>query len=335
VNETIKESNLLLECRSNAVIPTGCYFTDGKGKEITTKIGETLVIDGVQHKCGGFTGGSSSNNKNQTQNVVTGAPACLSDGKTYKPGDKWEGKTGFTYTCTDDALVNVSACIVSPGVTIPVGQSKVIDDYYHRCIRDDKGRFRYTGEPCKVAVICEGPNIGQPVGNAPATGQRTAGTGQQTGGSKTPIGSGNEDQGSVVSTVQDTGNVRTQVVSETSGGVAPKQCTKNGKAHQFNDQWSENGFKYICQPNGRVNVTACVTDDGTEIPAGQTIVKGGLQHQCRYKPGGIIYEALVCGSMVDCGSNSTATGTSTNMKIIHPGQATEVASGNEGSSKKC
>jgi hypothetical protein len=292
VNETAVVNNLVFLCQPNGIRITGCVFTDDNGKLIQTKVGESVAVGGITHKCGGLTnpgqGGSAQGGNSTAGNTASpqSNQPCTYDGKEHKDNETWTAKS-FRYRCKNGD-VDIVACIIDDKNELPVGQNAVKFGLLHHCIKEGN-RISYRSEICGVGKVnCDPSVVGNTntnVNNGQSSSASSAG-GQVASGSSAPSGS-----------PAPTGTSGTS----TNGNGTETTCLKDGQIHATESTWVANNFKYNCHKDGSISIDACVTDSGKELGLGEVWVLGGLQHTCSQRRNGAGYSTQLCGSQVQCG----------------------------------
>uniref|UniRef100_A0A915JIN8 Abnormal cell migration protein 18-like fibronectin type I domain-containing protein n=1 Tax=Romanomermis culicivorax TaxID=13658 RepID=A0A915JIN8_ROMCU len=51
INDSLKTANVVYKCLGTTIEPLGCYFVNANGQEINISLGQTLLLDNVQHRC--------------------------------------------------------------------------------------------------------------------------------------------------------------------------------------------------------------------------------------------------------------------------------------------
>uniref|UniRef100_A0A915HKI1 Abnormal cell migration protein 18-like fibronectin type I domain-containing protein n=1 Tax=Romanomermis culicivorax TaxID=13658 RepID=A0A915HKI1_ROMCU len=283
INDSLKTANVVYKCLGTTIEPLGCYFVNANGQEINVSLGQTLLLDNVQHRC---RPGNLNSSSLQT--------SCVVNGTTHQVGQKWDGGRGFMQECTSDGFIMVSDCIVEPGVNVKIGQTLVHKNYLHSCVRTDSG-VRYNADPCgSSGVVCpSGPS------NTNQSGQLNpvvnAGHGQckfeghiLKVGEKYPSPNNGflyqcSMDGSMV--ISDCAIVPGLTVETFSMAADSTVCVRDGVGHKSGESWTEKPFELQCQ-NGVASVKSCIADDNTKISVGTVYRLGKSKLECQKKPDG-------------------------------------------------
>ncbi|CCE72341.1 Abnormal cell migration protein 18-like fibronectin type I domain-containing protein [Caenorhabditis elegans] len=79
--------------------------------------------------------------------------------------------------------------------------------------------------------------------------------------------------------------------------MLPKECSKNGKKYQPNEEFEIGNLRYKCQKYGVYTIEGCKRKDGTTMKLGESAVVDNVKHQCLGMGSSVFYKETTCGVM--------------------------------------
>jgi hypothetical protein len=221
-------------------------------------------------------------------------------------GEQWVDNASWKVKC-DNGTKTIIACLGSSRINyeeIPIGETKVIDNFWYKCEQDGDD-IRYKQEP-SCMVNGELLHVNDTFRNG-AFKMQCESWGYSLQGCYYYADNGDLKELAIgESAVEGVMKHSCEYLDGSSSSrviylMNAVACKKNGVVHQENETWVEGNLGFKCLSNGQYIITGCVTPTGKNIDVGKDLIEDNFVHRC-YRIGAVTYyHGYVCGvSGVSC-----------------------------------